>query len=179
MLEQNDPGNTQLDASQQLLFKCLREWRKQKAEDIRVPVYIICTNKQAMELVKKAPKTIEALKSIEGFGKKKIESIGRELTFLIRDFYEAKRDCRLPGLSEMVPASGLDSGQVREVPQKCALHLLRQDRFLKPRCIGKSDRGYIYEKAGVYIGNDQPIYRETTGVLPPELRAEVSIRRSI
>ncbi len=57
-----------------------------------MPVYVVCTNKQALDLVKKVPNTIEALKSIEGFGKKKIESFGRELTSLIRDFYEARND---------------------------------------------------------------------------------------
>jgi superfamily II DNA helicase RecQ len=92
VLEASGVDDFRLNDSQQLLLKRLREWRRKKAEDNGVPVYVICTNKQALELVKKAPKTIEALKSIEGFGKKKIESFGRELTTLIQEFYEVKHD---------------------------------------------------------------------------------------
>ncbi len=57
-----------MNAPQQLFFKRLREWRKQKAEEHGVPVYVICGNKQAVELIMRASKTIEALNSIEGFG---------------------------------------------------------------------------------------------------------------
>ncbi len=92
MLEAGDPGNSQLNALQQLLLTRVKEWRKQKTEETGVPVYVIGTNKQAIDLVKKAPRTIEAMKSIEGFGKKKIESFEKELVSLIRDFYEAKND---------------------------------------------------------------------------------------
>ncbi len=62
VLEASDPGNYQLNAPQQLLLTRLKEWRKQKAEETGVPVYVICTNKQAIDLIKKAPKTIEAAK---------------------------------------------------------------------------------------------------------------------
>ena len=92
VLEAGDPGNSQLNALQQLLLTRVKEWRKQKTEETGVPVYVIGTNKQAIDLVKKAPRTIEAMKSIEGFGKKKIESFEKELVSLIRDFYEAKND---------------------------------------------------------------------------------------
>ncbi len=92
VLEESGTDNSNLNAPEQLLLKRLREWWKQKAEESGVPVYVICTNKQAIDLIKKAPKTIEALKSIEGFGKKKIESFGKELVSLIRDFYAVNND---------------------------------------------------------------------------------------
>ena len=81
-----------LSSEQLLLLKRLREWRKEKADETGVPVYVIYTNKQATELVKKGPKSLEALKAIEGFGKKKLESFGKELVGLITDFYEVKHD---------------------------------------------------------------------------------------
>ena len=90
VLRESAPGLPELNAAEQLLLKRLKEWRKQKAEEIGVPVYVICTNKQAVGLVKKAPRTIEALKAVEGFGKKKIENFGGELIRLVVDFYEAQ-----------------------------------------------------------------------------------------
>lgn len=80
----------QLTEPEKLLFQRLREWRKQKAEAGGVPVYIIATNGELNELIKKTPKTIEALKAIRGFGQKKIEKYGKELTEMITNFYKAK-----------------------------------------------------------------------------------------
>ena len=74
--------------AQKLLFERLREWRKQKAEEKRFPVYVVCNNSQLTAIVKEAPKTIEALKDINGFGKKKIEDYGKEIISIIKDFYE-------------------------------------------------------------------------------------------
>lgn len=79
-----------LSEPEKLLFQRLKEWRKQKAEAGGVPVYIIATNGELNELIKKTPKTIEALKAIRGFGQKKIEKYGKELTDLITNFYKAQ-----------------------------------------------------------------------------------------
>jgi hypothetical protein len=42
------------DEEQQLLFKRLRQWRKEKAEKEGVPVFIIATNRQLLQLVQRA-----------------------------------------------------------------------------------------------------------------------------
>ncbi|MBI3756023.1 MAG: HRDC domain-containing protein [Deltaproteobacteria bacterium] len=83
--EKTDYGLTE---PEKLLYQRLREWRKDKAEKAGVPVYIVATNGELRELIKKAPKTIEALKAIRGFGRKKIEKHGKEITELIREFYK-------------------------------------------------------------------------------------------
>lgn len=76
--------------SERLLYQRLREWRKERAEKAGVPVYIVANNSELKELIKRSPKTIETLKSIRGFGRKKIEKYGKELTELIGNFYTAK-----------------------------------------------------------------------------------------
>ena len=70
------PESDGLNASERLLYQRLREWRKETAEKEGVPVFIIANNKQLMELVKQSPATLEALRNIHGFGKKKVESYG-------------------------------------------------------------------------------------------------------
>ncbi len=58
--------------AQALLFERLREWRKGKAEQSGVFVYIVCTNRELEEIVRRALKSLEALKIIKGMGRKKI-----------------------------------------------------------------------------------------------------------
>jgi superfamily II DNA helicase RecQ len=83
-----DAGIERLNEPQKLLFKRLREWRKNKSEKEGVPVFIIATNKQLAEVVLKAPSTLASLREIHGFGKKKIERYGNEVTGIIKAFYE-------------------------------------------------------------------------------------------
>ena len=77
-----------LDEGQQLLFKRLRQWRKTKAEKEGVPVFIIATNQQLVQVVHRKPLTQKALREINGFGKKKVERYGQEIVALVRTFYE-------------------------------------------------------------------------------------------
>jgi len=79
-----------LDEAQRLLMKRLKEWRKEKAETVGIPVFIIATNKQLVDVIKRAPGTLEALREINGFGKKKIERYGGEIVKIITAFYEKK-----------------------------------------------------------------------------------------
>ena len=66
-----------LDDAQELLFTRLREWRKDEAEKLGVPVYIVATNSQLREVALRNPQSLESLRSIKGFGKKKIEKHGK------------------------------------------------------------------------------------------------------
>lgn len=77
-----------LDESRKMLFERLKAWRKERAEKDGVPVYIVGTNKQLIEMVKNAPRTLEALKAIKGFGKGKTTKYGKEITDIITAFFE-------------------------------------------------------------------------------------------
>jgi len=72
-----------LTEKQESLLGHLKEWRRNKAAETKVPVFIISTNRQLVDLVKKAPTTLQALKEINGFGKKKIEQHGNELIKIV------------------------------------------------------------------------------------------------
>lgn len=76
-----------LDEPQRMLLEKLKAWRKERAQKEGVPVYIIGTNREMGAIVRKAPGSLEALKSIKGFGKGKIAKYGREILDIVSAFY--------------------------------------------------------------------------------------------
>ena len=58
------------------VFSRLRDWRKGVAEKEGVPVYVVFTNEQLAEMVKKKASSKTALKEIEGVGEARIEKYG-------------------------------------------------------------------------------------------------------
>jgi len=79
-----------LNEPQRMLFNKLRIWRKEKADKAGIPVFIIATNKELLEVVRKAPQSFEALRQIRGFGKKKLERHGKEIIGLVRAFHQTR-----------------------------------------------------------------------------------------
>ncbi len=90
IIEKKEPGKRieDLTKPEKAFFEKLREWRKQKAEEGGVPVYIIATNSELTQIVKVKPKNMEVLHTIKGFGKKKIEKFGQEVVKLVKVFFE-------------------------------------------------------------------------------------------
>lgn len=76
-----------LDEPQRILLEKLKTWRKERAQKEGVPVYIIGTNREMGAIVRKAPGSLDALKSIKGFGKGKISKYGQEIIDIISVFY--------------------------------------------------------------------------------------------
>ncbi len=76
------------DKGQRLLLERLKAWRKERAEKDGVPVYIIGTNREFADIVRSAPRSLEQLKSIKGFGNAKVSKYGNELIEIIKGFYD-------------------------------------------------------------------------------------------
>jgi superfamily II DNA helicase RecQ len=77
-----------LNEPQKLLLERLKAWRKERAAKDGVPVFIIATNSEFLEIVRKAPGSYEALKGVKGFGKGKIAKYGEDIIGLVNAFYE-------------------------------------------------------------------------------------------
>ena len=89
LIETAHEGETKgLDEAQKMLLERLKVWRKERAEKDGVPVYIVGTNRELADIVRNVPRTLEALKSIKGFGKGKITKYGNEITEIITVFFE-------------------------------------------------------------------------------------------
>lgn len=84
-------GKNKLNEADSLLFSRLKEWRKLKADENGFPVYLVATNNQLLKMIENKTVTIEGLKSIQGFGQKRIESYGKDIISIIKDFYEIKK----------------------------------------------------------------------------------------
>lgn len=74
------------------LYKALRQWRKNKAEEADVPEYMVLNQKSLVQLAQHLPGTRQELMAIKGIGKTKTNVFGDELTELITDY------CRKTGL---------------------------------------------------------------------------------
>ena len=61
------------------LFNLLRDWRSQKSKKEGVPPYILFTNQQLADIVKKRPQTIAELTQIDGIGNGKSQKYGGDI----------------------------------------------------------------------------------------------------
>lgn len=73
---------------ERLMYEHLQAWRKEKAEKEGVPIFIIANNSELAALVQKAPRTLEGLRQIKGFGNKKTQKYGKEILDMLTVFYE-------------------------------------------------------------------------------------------
>lgn len=65
-----------LDEAGRALFNHFREWRSKQAHHDGVPPYLVLTDKQVLELLRRRPDSSTALGHIEGIGPGKIERYG-------------------------------------------------------------------------------------------------------
>ncbi len=61
------------------LFNLLRDWRSQRSKKEGVPPYILFTNQQLTDIVKKRPQSLAELTQIAGIGKGKADKYGEEI----------------------------------------------------------------------------------------------------
>jgi ATP-dependent DNA helicase RecQ len=74
----------QWSLSDKALFERLREWRAQVAKDRGDPPYVIALDKTLHEIVRKKPKSVDALPEIFGLGPARIELYGSKIVSLVR-----------------------------------------------------------------------------------------------
>ena len=65
------------------LFNNLRDWRKSRAQEEGVPVYVIGTNRQLAQIAHERPEALSGLARVEGYGKAKIERYGRAILEIV------------------------------------------------------------------------------------------------
>ncbi|CAG5012687.1 ATP-dependent RecD-like DNA helicase [Dyadobacter sp. CECT 9275] len=70
------------------LYKTIKEWRDQVADQKNVPVYIVMPQKAIKELTEKLPSTPAELESIKGIGKTKVRQYGSQVLDMINTYCE-------------------------------------------------------------------------------------------
>lgn len=75
-----------------LCYEKLREWRKVTAEKEGIPPFVIARNSHFVDIVNKEIHTLEGLKQINGFGRKKVEKYGNDIIGLVNAFFEKNNE---------------------------------------------------------------------------------------
>jgi hypothetical protein len=65
------------------LFRLIKEWRNEKATELKLPHYMILPQKTMVTIANFLPRTMLSLNSVKGMGKKKSEKFGEELLNII------------------------------------------------------------------------------------------------
>jgi len=68
------------------LYKKLRAWCNQKADDQNVDTYMILPYKVLIELISQLPASIPELKKVKGFGAKKVSQFGKEILEILLEY---------------------------------------------------------------------------------------------
>jgi superfamily II DNA helicase RecQ len=65
------------------LFGALKEWRKKRAAELSVPVYVVVPDEALIAIAVNKPTDGYAMGAIKGMGAKRIESYGQEISEII------------------------------------------------------------------------------------------------
>jgi hypothetical protein len=96
------------------LYNLLKEWRNEKASEQEVSHYMILSLKTMRALSNQVPSNTEELKSVHGFGKRKLETFGNELLELINEYREGHdvKIADIPVLTEVGKKPKEDTRQI-------------------------------------------------------------------
>ncbi len=85
------PTYSEADVGHPELFQNLREWRSQKAGELKVPHFQIMHQRVLIQIAIFLPENCTDLEKIKGVGKKTIEKYGRELVDLVASYRKKHR----------------------------------------------------------------------------------------
>ncbi len=102
------------------LFNALREWRMARAKQDGVPPFVICTNKEFVEMVTQRPDSLAGLIKIYGFGKAKAEKYGKEILTVLATPPKPPQETteQSPDQKEQAPQEGQASQEGQPLPKK-------------------------------------------------------------
>jgi superfamily II DNA helicase RecQ len=73
------PINTTLNDEEYKKYRKLKKWRYDKAAELELPQFLICSNVELLSIVKAGVESLEQLYSIKGFGPQKVNKFGSDL----------------------------------------------------------------------------------------------------
>jgi len=94
ILEPPGRETTSLTEAGRVCYEELRRWRNVTAEKEGILPFVIAKNSHLVEIINKEIITLEELKQINGFGKKKIEKYGKDITGIIEAFFRERKQNR-------------------------------------------------------------------------------------
>lgn len=87
LLLEREPSERGLTKLERKAFEALRAWRKEKAAELGFPAYLIATNRQFVEMIRKRLRSTEGLRSVRGYGKKRCQDYGASILHILQQFF--------------------------------------------------------------------------------------------
>ena len=115
------PGKTLPTASgipNPQLYKRLKDWRDELAEERNVPVYIILPSKSLLEIIERLPATPGQLEKVKGIGKQKLKEFGTQILAIIHAYYEEK-NLNKPAITEDI----IEEPKIKQDTKKVSLDM--------------------------------------------------------
>jgi ATP-dependent DNA helicase RecQ len=75
--------DAELSAEERALWERLRAWRAAAAKEHGVPAYVILHDATLLELLRRRPQSLEAMRHVGGIGARKLENFGPALLELL------------------------------------------------------------------------------------------------
>lgn len=69
----------ELTDDEKRIFATLKQWRQDKATQLKIPSFMICHNTELLTISKIQPHTLDELSKIKGFGGQKIAKFGDDI----------------------------------------------------------------------------------------------------
>ncbi len=77
---------TLLTTDQLEIVTALKQWRRDKANAVNQPDYLICQNAALEALARQKPRTLEELSHVKGFGESRISKFGEDVIAILNAF---------------------------------------------------------------------------------------------
>ncbi|MBK8831450.1 MAG: HRDC domain-containing protein [Saprospiraceae bacterium] len=75
-----------LNETEKSIYAALRLWRKDRANEINLPEFMVCHNATLMTVAKEKPQDLLALSKIKGLGDQKIAKYGDDIVAILNAF---------------------------------------------------------------------------------------------
>jgi superfamily II DNA helicase RecQ len=80
-----DP-DVELSSDEKEIVSALKQWRKDKAQSVNLPDFMICHNAEILAVTKFKPRTMEELSRVKGFGDQKVAKYGDDIIAVLNAF---------------------------------------------------------------------------------------------
>lgn len=77
------PVDTDLTIEEERIVKKLKEWRYEKARELKISSFMICHNSELITIAKIKPESEEDLINVKGFGEQKISKFGDDIITIL------------------------------------------------------------------------------------------------
>lgn len=99
----------QLSEAEKECFLRLKAWRRDVASREGIPPYVIFNNREAVQLIKSAPRTMGDLLAVEGVSEKRVKRHGAEILEVIHGIIPESREAKSADTREELRTDALDS----------------------------------------------------------------------